>query len=543
MKRLFICVLILMTISTLSFANLTITVEPNTDWGNAPTSNIKKLCENVALHFQENLRDEHKIDGGLTIVYWADGPVTFYRTFFGGDPDEYKIGLTVNGTFWDQMSYQFGHEFCHLMHNHDAMKNSRNYWFNEAICELAAVWVLFEMGETWEDRAPYPNWTGYRQNLTNYAQNLIDITQYTGTGAQWLETWEDAMRSKEPDAFNYPRVSQLSYKFLDIFQDNPEAWNAVRQMPASSSEMDTYMKEWYQDVDTQDKEFVESMAEIMGISVLDEMPTDILTDNSNITYLAFIGGDQPTPNEFGLNPQNAANEWNYWRNVIDNRTNNNRDITIDGTKYDRGISVVPGNFQDSIIIYDLTGADYIMFQGYVGLSDEHDHIIRPNLAGSCHQGGSAIFVFEIDGIEMFNSGIVDGSDAPMLVEFEILTDAKELKIIINNAGDGRDCDAASIGDPKLIHSGMLTQTSISDNDTIEIDADVNNDGYVDLYDVLIVRSGMNAETSYDTDLNDDGKTDEVDLLIVKALAIEAITAASPSKRKINITTWGAMKTR
>ena len=90
---------------------------------------------------------------------------------------------------------------------------------------------------------------------------------------------------------------------------------------------------------------------------------------------------------------------------------------------------------------------------------------------------------------------------------------------------------------------MLTQTSISDNDTIEIDADVNNDGYVDLYDVLIVRSGMQRDVSYDTDLNDDGKTDEVDLLIVKALAIEAIAKASPSKRKIKITTWGSMKTR
>ena len=188
MKRLFICVLILMAISTLSFADLTITVEPNNRWGNTPTSNIKRLCENVALHFQENLRDEHKIDGRLTIVYRAAGPAAYYRTFFDGDSDEYKIGLTVNGTFWDKMSYQFGHEFCHIMHNHDAMPNSQNSWFHEAICELANVWVLSEMGETWLHRAPYPNWVGYRQNLTNYARNLINNpeSQYADTGAEWL---------------------------------------------------------------------------------------------------------------------------------------------------------------------------------------------------------------------------------------------------------------------------------------------------------------------------------------------------------------------
>ncbi len=74
-----------------------------------------------------------------------------------------------------------------------------------------------------------------------------------------------------------------------------------------------------------------------------------------------------------------------------------------------------------------------------------------------------------------------------------------------------------------------------------IDADVNDDGYIDLYDVLIVRSGMQNPISYDTDVNNDGITDEVDLLIVKAKAMEAIAAASPRKRKIKLTTWGAMK--
>ena len=79
-----------------------------------------------------------------------------------------------------------------------------------------------------------------------------------------------------------------------------------------------------------------------------------------------------------------------------------------------------------------------------------------------------------------------------------------------------------------------------------IKADVNADGYVDLSDVMIVRSGMQNSTSYDTDLNDDGITDEIDLAIVKLAAIDSIAAAAPSrgmlrKRKVKITTWGAIK--
>lgn len=72
-------------------------------------------------------------------------------------------------------------------------------------------------------------------------------------------------------------------------------------------------------------------------------------------------------------------------------------------------------------------------------------------------------------------------------------------------------------------------------------ADINNDGYVDIHDVLIIRAAINGSTMYDTDVNSDGFTDEQDLLIVKAIAMQAIAAASPKKRKIKITTWGKMK--
>ena len=76
----------------------------------------------------------------------------------------------------------------------------------------------------------------------------------------------------------------------------------------------------------------------------------------------------------------------------------------------------------------------------------------------------------------------------------------------------------------------------------DIDADVNDDGYVDLYDVLIVRSGMNRPVKYDTDINNDGVTDENDLAIVKIKAMEAIIAASPPKPKFKLaTTWAEIK--
>ena len=345
---------LLMIFSSFSFADLNIVVKYDKNWGGARTSNIRKLCENVALHFQENLRDENKINGKLTIVYRAAGPVAYYRKFFGGGPDEYQIGLNVTGPYWAGFSYQFGHEFTHVLHRHDKFNNGRenkNAWFHEALCEVASLWVIYEMGETWAYRAPYAIWVDWRHNLTNFANYLKNRAgvPYNKSGAQWLREWEDKIRDE--GAFTYERGAQLSYKFLPIFQEDPEAWNAVAQLPITNSKMSEYMEEWYDYVDPQDQKHVKKIAEVMGITI---------NDNAIIA-------------------------------------------------------------------------------------------------------------------------------------------------------------------------------------AIDINFDVNNDGYVNLSDVLIVKSGIQKSVGYDTDVNDDGRTDEVDVLLVKAKAIEAIVLAAPKKHRVKLTTLGALK--
>ena len=97
----------------------------------------------------------------------------------------------------------------------------------------------------------------------------------------------------------------------------------------------------------------------------------------------------------------------------------------------------------------------------------------------------------------------------------------------------------------LNKTGRLSaQQNLQDSDQeISLNTDVNNDGYTDLSDCLIVRSAMSFDSNYDTDINDDGVTNILDLMLVKAAALEAIAAAAPSKRRIKVTTWGALKMR
>ena len=93
-----------------------------------------------------------------------------------------------------------------------------------------------------------------------------------------------------------------------------------------------------------------------------------------------------------------------------------------------------------------------------------------------------------------------------------------------------------------IHYELPVPEFLAQNEFV-VDADVNDDGYVDLYDVMIVRSGMSTKSSYDTDINNDGVTNILDLMLVKAAAFEAIAAAAPPRRKVITTTWGELKKR
>ncbi len=170
-----------------------------------------------------------------------------------------------------------------------------------------------------------------------------------------------------------------------------------------------------------------------------------------VVYLALIGGSQTVPNACGLIPKNPIAEWTGWGGPLD--TDNvtigegagtRNHIVIGGIYFERGL----GAHSVSTLVYDLTGDDYVKFEGYVGMSDEKD-------PADCGHGGSGDFIFSIDGTEIFASetlqGTVDGENVDALkVEFEIPAGAQELTIVMGNGGDGAGCDHSAIGDARLL---------------------------------------------------------------------------------------------
>lgn len=524
-QTLFIFVIFLLPVVAL--ANLDVTVQPSKNWGKTSTEDIRLLCENVVLHFQEQLSSNNKINGNLNIVQDDNGPIVYYRSDYGGGINDYKIGLSNAVTDyyqWCAMTYEVAHEFCHVLHNfEETSPHSLNRWFQEVLCQTANIWVIQRMSETWKNRPMKPGLEDYSSAFAKYAVFLSNRQErrYIGTASEWLTEWEDKLRAGNYNNLDYDVVTQLSYKLLPVFEDSPEAWNALRQLPKSNGKIQSYMNTWHRNVDSQYKRYVKDISEVMGIKISEP----ILTDN-NFVNLTFTYKD-----ESSLIPINGIEEWDGWRaGIWEKHPDGN--ITNQPAQYwwfsERNIwSHWMYAHASSVVKYDISNLNAFEYGSYFGLTNP-----------TCGGAASMKMIVTADNIEIYNSDDILLEDHGVYIKFSIPPDTRILTIEIDDLGNN-GCDHYVLGEPKL----FVSNNSINEESNNSLDCDVNKDGYVDLYDVMIVRSGINGKTSYDTDINNDGITDEVDLHIVKSIAIEAIAAAAPKKRKIKLTTWGAIKSR
>lgn len=238
-----------------------IIVEPG-DWGDALLCDITRLLGDVSSHIEQTLREPIK---GTVLVRLAPHydwtPRTHIRS---STSDPFTIQLTAQGKLWAKFSYQFSHEFCHVLSGHERLKNNPNNWFHEAICELASVFTLRRMAESWPDNPPYPNWSDYAPSLADYAQNcLAKPERQLPTGlslSSWLDKEEASLR---PDEYQRDKNAIVAYALLPLFEDTPSGWNTIRFLPESNDTLSVYLHEWHTKAENIDAPFVERMLSIL----------------------------------------------------------------------------------------------------------------------------------------------------------------------------------------------------------------------------------------------------------------------------------------
>lgn len=200
------------------------------------------------------------------VVAPQGGPIVWHRRGLNG---EYYVQLATGGTYWNQYAYQFAHEFCHILCGYRDDEKS-NKWLEESLCELASIFAMRRMADTWAKTPPYPNWRDFAPTHRKYADDRLKMGELPPNTAfvQWLRENEPAMR-KEPCLRE--KNSVVAAALLPLFERQPEHWEAVAWLNAQPVReprtLEQHLAAWRANCPERHRPFVAEVAKVFGITL------------------------------------------------------------------------------------------------------------------------------------------------------------------------------------------------------------------------------------------------------------------------------------
>ncbi len=217
-------------------------------WGEAQPSDITSLLDNVIGHFFANL-DSRRFNQNPLIVANSSAriPPTTYPEFVKL-PDFSCIFLATRDLRWAQYSYQFAHELCHYIIDKPFQPTADRFsWFDETLCELASLFVLHSMANSWKRNPPFVNGESYSEHLRHYL-NVI-LTEQQSTLAIPFNEWLEAnINTLYKDRYNRPLNRIVAIRLLPVFKSHPELWQTLQYLKlvevTRDMDMKSFLKGW-----------------------------------------------------------------------------------------------------------------------------------------------------------------------------------------------------------------------------------------------------------------------------------------------------------
>jgi hypothetical protein len=232
-------------------------------WGKADLRNVEAVLRSAA---DELLPRFPGIQLEPIRVSPRGGPIVLHRRLPDG---AIAMRLNTADTYWAQYAFQFSHELCHILCRYNETPHA-NKWFEESICELASLFVLRRMAQTWETRPPYPNWKSFAPRLTAYAQDLIDKASLPEgqTLAQWYRRNADALRANSTDR---PRNTIVAAALLPLFEAEPQHWAAIWRLNDAAytptQPLAGYLQAWHDRVADEHRPFIRRLASEFAVTL------------------------------------------------------------------------------------------------------------------------------------------------------------------------------------------------------------------------------------------------------------------------------------
>lgn len=199
-------------------------------WGNTTLADLQQVldavAEVIASHFPERQL------GAIRVVPGEGGPMAFYDK---GSDGEYVIQLSARHSRWHQFVYQFSHELCHVYSNfdekpptHDGQVENRNQWFEESVCEAAALYTLNELATRWERQPPAPQFAGYDATLKALLAYLVNEPHRQLASSTSLASWFRTNHATlETDPYLRDKNEVIANRLLPLFEQTPDALGAI----------------------------------------------------------------------------------------------------------------------------------------------------------------------------------------------------------------------------------------------------------------------------------------------------------------------------
>src|SRR5262245_35006495 len=137
-------------------------------WGDAGRADITKVLQSAGSSLAACVPDRQFPP--IDVSRSTTTPITLFKR---GPAGEIRVKLNVEGTYWAQFAFQFGHEMGHIVCGFEEYPNP-NLWFEETLCEAASLFVLGRMAESWKTRPPYPHWKDYSGALQKYRDERME---------------------------------------------------------------------------------------------------------------------------------------------------------------------------------------------------------------------------------------------------------------------------------------------------------------------------------------------------------------------------------
>ncbi len=221
-----------------------ITIEPGA-WRQSVRV-VQGVCEQVQEVLTEPL--VYALDSDILVRHSSNGTRILYsRTSTGS----HMILLDTAGLQVLQNIHLFAHEYGHIMTNYYQTPTIRNRWLDESLSSMASLYTFRKLHDKIN--------AGHQitVSIPNMMNRILDFIEYVipgyRMGPEQFKRWFKVQHvGLKKDPYYQRSHHMIAHNLIDIFEDNPEAWNTVRYLnvhgPISSGhdqDLQTYLRGWY----------------------------------------------------------------------------------------------------------------------------------------------------------------------------------------------------------------------------------------------------------------------------------------------------------